>query len=161
MKLLKIIPITLTILTINIIDAKAAKGTKPTPAPSTTPRTVIERRAPVRPTPPSRRPRPVTPAAPSVTPAAGKTFMQLYVQVKKMQAGNVINPQTQLLSDSFIADMVEEIKNAGLGELELTRLLLLARDLFVPFTGNDVNDLNLLQNINNQIENATTKLGTE
>ena len=78
-----------------------------------------------------------------------------------MLVGNVINPQTQLLSDSFIADMVEEIKNAGLGELELTRLLLLARDLFVPFTGNDVNDLNLLQNINNQIENATTKLGTE
>lgn len=157
MKHLRLTLTMLTVFSIGYIDARATKkvgfkATQPAPA------------APIIPTPPARTVPTTTPPAPStpITQTGGsvKTFKQLFDQVKTMPANDVLNNNKNLLSDTFIANMIQEVKNAGLGELELTTLLLIARDK-VPFTGNDAIDLSTLKNIKAQIENATTALGNQ
>src|SRR3990172_3332986 len=95
--------------------------------------------------------KPSTPAAKSaaIEPAAqAKSYKQLHDEVLKMYQNNVFDIKTGEFKESFITRIKTDIGKNELADLQLEGLLQTARDKFAPFTGNNDNDLALLQKIN-------------
>ncbi len=88
-------------------------------------------------------------------PASG--FQQLRAQVLGMNQANVIDGKK--LSNQFIAQMRQAAVDAELNNLDMQLILQVARDKFVPFTGNDATDLQLLMTINKQIDDTVAQNG--
>lgn len=107
--------------------------------------------APAQPTP--ARVTPPTPAGrPAITPgkpaAQAANYKATKAQILGMGEKNVI--QNNLLRPDFIKKM----KDIATDKIELELFLKIARDKYLPLTGNDNTDLARLQAINQQIAQA-------
>lgn len=84
-----------------------------------------------------------------VQPVAGEiNYKAIRNQIFGMGQQNVM--QGNLLNTDFI----DKMKATGADDVELDLFLKIARDRYLPLTGNDATDLARLKAINEQIENA-------
>ncbi len=75
-------------------------------------------------------------------------YMALRNEIMNMGAAKVIDNSTNLLQDSFL----NTIRSRVVDEIEFELFLQIARDKYLPLTGDDITDLQRLQAINNQID---------
>jgi hypothetical protein len=105
-------------------------------------------------------PMPITQPVPSRTqkttssitqPTREKTFAQLYNEVKN--ARNAWDSKTQLLSDAFVTNLINNAQAAHINKQQLIFLFKLARDCHAQFMGSK-SDFDILTNLTNQESEA-------
>jgi hypothetical protein len=102
-------------------------------------------------TQPTPQPAPQAPASQKQQPTSGAiTLMALRNQIMDMGAAKVINSSTNLLQDSFITTIKNSVEEGD--DLAFELFLQIARDKYLPLTGNNITDLQRLQAINKQID---------
>jgi hypothetical protein len=95
-------------------------------------------------------------------PAAIESYRDLFDKVKSMKASEVVDKSGQRLSGQFVKKIIDDIASSDevLGEDSLEAILQAARDIYVPFTGNNAKDLTILANLKEQIWYAKQALKT-
>ena len=128
---------------IGIASARGPVPRKRTTAAATRPA------APTTQTPPPLPPRPTTATVPALP---GRSYKQLHDAILVKRHADVFAGNQ--LKDTFIQDITNQAKAAGIGAEGLRFLLQTARDQFAPFIGDNDRDFDLLMQINTQINNA-------
>jgi hypothetical protein len=91
------------------------------------------------------------PAPRTQAPAQGSTLKQLRDNALRT---NPLNNQN-LFDNNYVDRMAADLKQAGLGSDALEMILGAAAAKYVKLTGNDADDLGILNSINQQIANAS------
>lgn len=100
---------------------------------------------------PQIQPQPKLQVQPS---AQTQTIQQLVNYVKTAKSNDVWDNANTLLKNSFVADVIQKTKSAGLNDDYLDILLTIARDCHAQFTGNNAQDIGILTKLEQQRETA-------
>lgn len=141
MKAFKNIVAVIIFLSINGIQAKRTGGASQVPVAQPTTRPVYTPQPQVQPKP-----------QPQIQPSKqAQTFPQLVDYVKKSNVATVWDNGNKLLKQTFVADVMQKAKAANLDANQFDILLEIARDAHAQFTGNQNQDIAILEGIEKQM----------
>ncbi len=141
----KILCVTILVLNNTSLDARAAGAKRAKQAPQ-------KKQTPVSKQPVKQQGRATQPA----TRQQQQTYKDLVAFVKTNR--NAWDSTKKMLSNTFIDSMLAKARELNLEDFQLEALLKTARDMHGVFSGNQNNDIAILQSVDQQITNAVQQL---